>query len=168
MTDTQHPIWPLPLDNGQLLLTPCPGTKDVALMDSLQQLKAAGARTLITLMTAEELLEYGVADIEQQAAEMGFAWLHLPIEDEAVPDAMFEQQWQQQRSELHQCLQAGGGIAIHCKGGAGRTGLIAARLMLERGQLLEEIIPAIQALRPRAFFFPAQRNYIATVADRDG
>lgn len=164
MSESQHPVWSLPAGNGQLLLTPCPGTKEVSLEVALKQLKNAGASTVITLMTAEELAEQDVADIASEAENLGLIWMQLPIEDEQVPDAAFEVQWDARRSGLGDALGAGEGIAIHCKGGSGRTGLIAARLLLDQGQPLEKIIPAIQALRPRAFYFQTQRDYIQRVS----
>ncbi len=167
MSDLNHPVWSLAAGKGHLLLTPCPGTQDVSLQASLAQLKAAGATTLITLMTVEELSKLGVTDIAAQAEQAGLRWLQLPIADEAVPDAAFERDWQHCNASLNTSLEAGEGIAIHCKGGAGRTGLIAARLLLDQGQELAEIIPAIQALRPRAFHFQAQRDYIHTIAHKN-
>lgn len=161
-----HPFWPLPLGDGELLLTPCPGTKEADVLASLKQLKAAGANVLVTLMTDAEMAEHNVVNIAACTGKMGLTWIHLPIEDENVPKAEFEQKWQACRAELHESLSDGGGVAIHCKGGSGRTGLIAARLMLEKGLSLEQIIPSIQTLRPRAFYFPAQREYIEAVADK--
>ncbi len=166
MSDHQHPFWPLSLGDGELLLTPCPGTKEADVLTSLKQLKAAGANALVTLMTDHEMAEHNVENIADHAAKIGLKWMHLPIEDEDVPNGEFEQQWQACHADLHSSLDAGAGVAIHCKGGSGRTGLIAARLMLEKGLELEQVIPSIQALRPRAFHFPAQREYIAAVAGK--
>ncbi|MNG41112.1 Dual specificity phosphatase, catalytic domain [compost metagenome] len=55
---------------------------------------------------------------------------------------------------------AGKSIAIHCKGGSGRTGLFAARLMIECGIPVHEAIAQVQALRPRAIQNPAHVSYI--------
>tara|TARA_R100001244_G_scaffold44516_3_gene40418 strand:+ start:18290 stop:18955 length:666 start_codon:yes stop_codon:yes gene_type:complete len=52
-------------------------------------------------------------------------------------------------------------IAIHCKGGSGRTGLIATQLLIECGVPLREAISQVQALRPRALQHPAHVQYIA-------
>ena len=53
----KHPFDTLPLTTGQLIFTPCPGTKDASLHDSFAQPKAAGAAALITLMPARELTQ---------------------------------------------------------------------------------------------------------------
>ncbi|MES9929129.1 MAG: hypothetical protein ABW158_13550 [Candidatus Thiodiazotropha sp. 6PDIVS] len=47
-----HPFDILPLNNGgNLIFTPCPGTKGVDLETSVRQLKEAGAESIITLNT---------------------------------------------------------------------------------------------------------------------
>ena len=52
-----HPFWSLdvPRLDGQLLLTPCPGSQQVPMADALAQLQLAGAGGVLTLMTVEEL-----------------------------------------------------------------------------------------------------------------
>ena len=48
-----HPFWSLdvPRLDGQLLLTPCPGSQQVPMADALAQLQLAGAGGVLTLMT---------------------------------------------------------------------------------------------------------------------
>jgi len=52
-----HPFTPLMINDeeGQLLFTPCPGTKEVGLQQSLEQLAAAGATAILTLMPHDEM-----------------------------------------------------------------------------------------------------------------
>ena len=52
-----HPFWSLdvPRLDGQLLLTPCPGSQQVPMAHALAQLQLAGAGGVLTLMTVEEL-----------------------------------------------------------------------------------------------------------------
>lgn len=57
-------------------------------------------------------------------------------------------------------VNGGQKIAIHCKGGSGRTGLIAAQLLIECGIPMREAVAQVQALRPRAIQHPAHINYI--------
>jgi ADP-ribosyl-[dinitrogen reductase] hydrolase len=58
-------------------------------------------------------------------------WVHLLIRDVLVPDAKFEAPWATAGLELRECLQRVGSILVHCRGGLGRTGTIAARLLVE-------------------------------------
>ncbi len=49
-------------------------------------------------------------------------------------------------------------------GGSGRTGLLAAHVLLEKNWSLNEIVPQVQALRPGAFTKPLQVEYIEQFA----
>ncbi len=49
---------------------------------------------------------------------------------------------------------------MHCMGGSGRTGLLAAHLLLEKGWELQNIITQVQSLRPGAFTKDVQVEYI--------
>lgn len=156
-----HPFWTLPLaDGAKLLLTPCPGTKDASLHDSLLQLKEAGATAVLTALEPGDLPDNGLEQLAEEAKAMGMKWFHLPIEDDCAPGAPFEANWPVARVAAQQMLDNGEALVIHCMGGSGRTGLIAARLMLDRGVALETAIEQIQALRPGAFTRQAHIDYI--------
>lgn len=62
-------------------------------------------------------------------------------------------------------LDRGGVLAIHCKGGSGRTGLIAARILMARGVEREAAVAAVQALRPNAISHPVHRDWIELLPD---
>lgn len=161
-----HPVWTLEVapKGGVLMLTPCPGSKEAALLDSLDQLAASGCRMLITLMPREEMSRNGLDDIEQQCQERGLSWLHWPIEDDQAPEQGFEAAYQAGRQQVVDCLQNDDGIALHCKGGSGRTGLAAARILLDQGWSLAKAKPAIQELRPNALSLQAHCDYIKRYA----
>ncbi|WP_330961809.1 phosphatase domain-containing putative toxin [Photobacterium sp. 53610] len=160
-----HPIWTLPInDRSSLVLTPCPGTKGVSLSDSLAQLKAQGVQAVVTAINAQEMAEKDVAELGQLVVEAGMLWAHTPIEDDAAPGADFATQWQAVSPHLHTMIEQGGDIALHCMGGSGRTGLLAAHLLLELGWPLSRIIEAVQELRPGAFTKAVQVDYILQVA----
>ena len=58
-------------------------------------------------------------------------------------------------------LAADKAVAIHCKGGSGRTGLIAARILIDLGIDRSEAVSLVQALRPKAIQHPAHAGWIA-------
>lgn len=159
----QHPYSVLSAKQiqGQLIFTPCPGTQDTSLAEALVTLKEAGASALLTLMPTEELHQNAVDDLPQQCQQHGIEWFHLPVEDDQAPAEPFQAAWDANRERIKQLLSEGKHIAIHCKGGSGRTGLIAAQLLIECGVPLREAISQVQALRPRALQHPAHVQYIA-------
>ena len=150
----------IPGIQGKLIFTPCPGTKDSSLVDSLATLKQAGASAVISLMPASELASNGAEDIGKQCQAQDMAWFHLPVADEQVPLEDFGQGWKASKQSILERLNAGQDIAIHCKGGSGRTGLIAARIMIEAGIPRADAIALVQALRPKAIQHPAHLNWI--------
>ncbi|MGF1739145.1 dual specificity protein phosphatase family protein [Photobacterium satsumensis] len=156
-----HPFWTLPLDDsGTLLLTPCPGTKEVSLHDSLVQLKEAGAAAVLTALEPEDLPEGGLEALAEECRGLGMRWFHLPIEDDCAPGAQFDANFPEANKAAQAMLDNGDAIAVHCMGGSGRTGLIAARIMLSRGAELSSTIEKIQALRPGAFQRQPHIDYI--------
>lgn len=146
--------------SGRLIFTPCPGTKDAALADALLTLREAGATALITLMPDEELSQNSVTSLPAQCQALGIEWFQLPVADESVPGADFDERWQQHLPRILALLDADQAIAIHCKGGSGRTGLIAARILMARGVPLTEAVSQVQTLRPQAICHPAHVKYL--------
>lgn len=163
-----HPFTPLVIhdDVGQILFTPCPGTKEVSLQNSLEQLAAAGATAVITLMPQEEMERNVVTDLPKLCAQLGLDWFHLPIEDDHAPEQAFQNAWQHAKDKILSLLDAGKAIAIHCKGGTGRTGLVAAQILLARGMPIDEVIDRVRAVRPNALRIPMQQEYIAKTAQQ--
>lgn len=161
-----HPTWELPVEeSGALILTPCPGTKQVALLESLKQLKAQGVTAVVTAINQQEMQAKSVSELGNEVEKLGMQWFHVPIEDDCAPGDSFPSRWQEIRQRLHGTLARGEKIALHCMGGSGRTGLLAAHLLLERGWALDDIIAQVQALRPGAFTKAVQIDYIRQVAE---
>ena len=163
-----HPTFPLSLDQGsaQLILMPCPGTKDASLSASLKQLKDSSVAAIITLMTSQELEALSLGEIEEASKSLEMQWFHLAIEDDSIPDATFIESWKTIREKIHALLDNGENIAIHCKGGSGRTGLVSGQILIERGETLPVVIEKIQKLRPNAFRLDKHLDYIKSVEKR--
>jgi protein-tyrosine phosphatase len=159
-----HPfdIMPLP-EGGGLIFTPCPGTKEVDLQTSLQDLQAAGASAVITLMPEHELQSNHVANLPAACAELGLTWFHFPVEDDAAPATEFTRQWEQYGDAILALLTSGKTIAVHCKGGSGRTGLMIANILLARGTPLAQATEQVQAIRPKSLRIPAHIDFLSNI-----
>ncbi len=146
-TSASHPLRidtiAIPSMPGQIGLTFCPGKCthglyggiwERDLTSDVEALVAWGAKTLISLMELHEFSLLGVPEFADFLSKnKTLRWLHLPIKDMQIPDAVFENQWQSARSSVIDGLKAGESIVIHCRGGLGRTGLLAARILVELG-----------------------------------
>ncbi len=161
-----HPTWQLNVDSGALVLTPCPGTKEVDLETALTQLKQQGVEAIVTALDTQELASKGVSELGEKAQQLGMQWFQIEIEDDCAPGAEFMAKWQQASPALHQVIDNGGKVAMHCMGGSGRTGLLAAHLLLEKEWQLDDIVREVQALRPGAFTKSVQVDYIQQVAEK--
>jgi len=157
----QHPFDKLTLPNGgALIFTPAPGTQAVAMNEALEQLQRAGAQALLTLMPDEEMTREGVASLPEACKRIGLQWFHFPIADDTPPGEAFARAWQAQAEQVLAKLRSGETIAVHCKGGSGRTGLMIAVLLLEMGEGEADTIGEVQRYRPKALLRPDHIAYL--------
>ncbi len=157
-----HPTWTLSLgeDLGNLILMPCPGTKGVSVLDTFQSLKAQSVDMVITALSDEEMNEKALPPFQTIANEANIAWHQLPIPDDSIPSVQFQNDWMALEPQVLALLSEKRSVALHCMGGSGRTGLLAAHILVALGWSLEDIVKQVQALRPKAFTHPDQRQYI--------
>ncbi len=175
ITSISHPlrIDSVMLDStgGAIGMTLCPGKQwpygitgewSRDLDADLRLIKVFGARAVVTLMEADELESVGVpvASLEEKFRELDLEWFHLPIRDMDIPTQDWEEQWVHAARRLHMLLRTGERIVVHCLGGLGRTGTIAARLLVEFGMGPEEAIHRVRSARPGAIQSIQQERYV--------
>lgn len=154
-----HPFDILQLETGAFIFTPCPGTKSVGLSQSVADLKAAGAKAIITLMYDEELIKNGAQQLAIECEQAGLSWFQLPIVDDDSPSEAFSLAFNKHLNEILAIIKSGGSVAVHCKGGSGRTGLVIGLLMHELGYAKNDIVNQVQAIRPKSLHNPVQRSF---------
>jgi protein-tyrosine phosphatase len=131
---------------GVLGLCPLPQATDLA---SLRNWRADVVLTLVEGAEAEELSP----DLGAALATAGIAQRCFPIPDYGVPVG----DWPKVSADLHAVLASGGRIVVHCRGGCGRTGMIALRLMVELGEAPDAALDRLRAVRPCAVETEDQR-----------
>ncbi|KZN39250.1 phosphatase domain-containing putative toxin [Pseudoalteromonas luteoviolacea] len=152
-----HPFDKLTLDDGTtFIFTPCPGTKEVALEASVNHLKDAGAQAIVTLMYDTEMQKNNAEKLPAVCEKLGVQWLQLPLPDDDAPNADFTHAYQTNISAIMSILEQKGTIAVHCKGGSGRTGLVIGLFMKQLGYDQSQIISKVQQIRPKALKHPTQ------------
>lgn len=170
-TSLTHPlhIATLPVGSGAIGVTFCPGkrgdsvygapwARDVEL--DLDVIAAWGAVSVVTLVEAHELDLLGVPDLGERIQARGLQWHHLPITDVQAPGPAFEAGWLDVAVELRRLVAAGGRVLIHCRGGLGRAGTVAACLLVELGELPREAVRRVREARPDAIETAAQERYV--------
>ena len=149
----------LPDSQARIGLCACPG-QSASLSGDLLRLRDWGARGLVTLIEDHELELLGVTSLPEEIEALGMRWWHLPIRDMDTPDAGFEIRWRRAGQELRDLLGDGFSVALHCRGGKGRTGTIAARLLVELGSAPALAIERVRAARPGSIETTAQEKFV--------
>ncbi len=161
-----HPIWSITAGRSQakIGLTPCPGTKDAGVIESLVEFRRWGASAILSLLSKEEMEKLDTGAIESHAKQAGMVWFHLPLPDNDVQQKLvqnnFEEHWQAVIPSIHQLLDDNKSVIIHCQCGSSRTSLIAIRLQLERGITFEKATKEVISVRPSALEPQAHLAYI--------
>ncbi len=96
-------------------------------------IKAWGARAVVTLIEDHEFGQMAVQELPAKTKLFDIEWYHLPIKDVCPPGKRFTGQWRNDGLRIRRILQEGGKILIHCRGGLGRTGTVAAQILAEFG-----------------------------------
>jgi ADP-ribosyl-[dinitrogen reductase] hydrolase len=87
-------------------------------------------------------------------------WFHLPVVDASIPDERFEHRWIVAGEELRSLLGRGLDVLVHCRGGLGRAGTIAARLLIELGMEPTNAIATVRRVRPGAIETSDQEKFL--------
>ena len=90
-------------------------------------------------------------------AGAGLKHLHIPIRDFGVPTLAGIAEF----VDFVQRVSAGGGVAVHCGSGYGRTGTMLACYLVAQGQTASDAIREVRRLRPGSIETASQEHIIA-------
>ena len=160
----------MPRSSGYLGITLCPGKVDEPrqwrrdLDADIRAIREWCAGLILTLIEDHEFRLLGVEELEQRTLAAGMAWQHLPITDVHVPDSRFEDAWIATGPMVHQLLDDGQRVLVHCRGGLGRAGMVAARVLIEQGVSPDEASIKVRSVRPGAIETRAQESYVRALS----
>ena len=161
-TSRTHPIRVDPVrpkeGYGRIGVTLCPGKKypwglagnwerDLDL--DLDRISRWGATAVVSLITREEIRDLEVQDLSRAVADRHMEWWHLPIPDGQPPGPEFEKAWVHAGAAIRDRLRLGFDVLVHCKGGLGRAGTVAARLLVEFGERPDAAIRRVRDARSK-------------------
>ena len=115
------------------------------LEDEMRGWRRNGIDTVVSLLTPAEMEDLALQHEARHSNEHGLRFLSLPIEDRSVPRS--EAEVFQLLEQLERELAQGRNVVIHCRQGVGRSGLIAASLLIARGVSPTEAMQRISAAR---------------------
>ncbi|MEW5725079.1 MAG: dual specificity protein phosphatase family protein, partial [Thermodesulfobacteriota bacterium] len=147
---------------GAVGLTLLPGRFDDrhnrVLSQDLDRMLEYGVTHVVCLATSGEIAAYRVPNLLAEYRGRGLTVVHQPIPDLGVctrkeMDALVK--------AIVEAAAAGGRVMVHCLGGLGRAGTVAACFLIARGLSPEEAIREIRRARsPRAIETGAQTSFV--------
>lgn len=159
---------------GRVGITFCPGKYDPHGMSGawnrdlvldLDTIRGWGATAVVTLLEPHELTMLRVERLGEEVLRRNMLWFHLPIVDVSIPNEGFEREWDTAGAKLRSILRGGSDVVVHCRGGLGRAGTIAARLLIEFGVEPVTAIAKVRAVRPGAIETHAQERYVLGIGE---
>lgn len=159
---------PVPGSVGCMGLVACPGTridrppeKNKRLFQTdLDEIVRWGANGVVCLVEPYELSLNKVDGLPTAVQNAGIWWSHLPIIDMEIPNQIFENNWAVEGERIRHALRIGERVIIHCYAGLGRTGMIAARILVEFGVEPEQAIRQVRRDDRRRIQTRAQANFV--------
>ena len=131
--------WP-----GKLALAARPRGGDW-LGDEVADWKRAGISNVLSLLEPEEERDLDLRGESGEVRKQGLEFAALPIPDRKAPPS--EAKLVRVLEELDRALSNGKNVLVHCRQGVGRTGLVAACLLVRKGMSPGAAIDKISAAR---------------------
>jgi protein-tyrosine phosphatase len=107
--------------------------------------RQAGIDVVVSLLVPEEVADLHLEDERAEGEAIGIRFYSFPIVDRSVPTPGTDIHGF--LSQIDTKLSQGKNVAIHCRQGVGRAGLIATALLIERGLNPEKAIERVSAAR---------------------
>ena len=129
--------------------------------------RAADVAIVVSLLEAREARDLELGDEAMACERGGITFRHLQIADRGTPES--RKDFVALIDELERDLSAGRAIAIHCRAGIGRTGIVAACLLGRLGVPVADLFHRLS--RSRGLAMPdtaAQIDWVENHIARTG
>ena len=147
-------------DGGRLGMTLLPGRRDHGrdLVQDLEVIQQEGIKNVVAALPQEELDQYGVTDLLERYRKQGLRVYHMPVVDQkaaSLQDMRAVVGW------IEASIDRREPVLVHCVGGLGRSGMIAACYLRQRGASAEEALQEVRRSRsPRAVETAVQEDFV--------
>ncbi|MGI8911053.1 MAG: protein-tyrosine-phosphatase [Rubrobacteraceae bacterium] len=161
-----------PESSGALGMTFAPGMKDAGWdrdmktdMQHLREYWKTGV--LVSLIEIHEYGLYEMGEYAEEAQAAGISVEEFPILDVNVPREEQVEEYADLVGRIIGFLRDGRNTVVHCRGGIGRTGTVAASVLVGLGHGAEDAIRIVRASRsPRMLEAYSQEEYVREFAKR--
>jgi protein-tyrosine phosphatase len=134
------------IGNGYLAVMEYPGLRQDAASE-IEDIARQGVSHVVSLLEPAESIALG---LEQEAALVNAASMSFesfPIEDMGLPRSVDD--FASLSYRLYRLVDSGSSTLIHCRGGLGRSGLLAAAVLLHGGGDVEQAFARVARGRGR-------------------
>ena len=135
-------------------------------LDLLRHLHRADI--LVSLVEDHEYDLLGIPDLRSRARDAGLEVCHFPIADDSVPPPWRDDDFASLVAGIRRALDDGRRVVVHCRGGVGRSGLVAAAVATTYGDDTEAAIARVRMAQPQAVETREQEAYVGRYAGRTG
>jgi len=129
------------------------------LEDEIKGWRKAGLDVVVCLLEEDEAAQFELSREGDVAESKGVHFISFPIPDRGVPASTREAL--SLFSTIAAALEEGENVAVHCRQGIGRSGLVAAAALLTSGIGVEKALEVVSTARGEAVpETPAQLHWI--------
>ncbi|ACO47756.1 protein-tyrosine-phosphatase [Deinococcus deserti] len=133
----------------------------------LNRLRALGTTTLAGFTEVDEMaaLRVPLDHLSQAAQHCGVNHLHYPIRDVTAPEGHDTRQAALTfAQELARRVESGETVTVYCRGGLGRSGMMAGAVLTVLGVPPAAAVQAVRSVRPGAIETRAQEEFVRWMA----
>ena len=113
--------------------------------DELRAIAKEGIIKIVSLLGRHEAFEVGLEQENEYAQKNAMEFVSYPIQDRGLPSSVKE--FSHFTHHLYHDIATGKNTVIHCRAGIGRTGLVAAGVLLHHGFKPDEAFKHISQKR---------------------
>ena len=154
------------MNKGEILgMSPMPG-RFSNYYEDLTTLLVWNPALVITLTTLDELKDFNAHNLGDDLSQAGIQWIHLPIEDYGTPDSSDDMASILAIKQALHVLEGKKKVLVHCKGGCGRSGMLALKIMLssKNAGTVDEELTRLRTVRPCAIETEEQLEWATATA----
>ena len=157
---------------GRIGITLCPGKyQPVSLsggwyrdLDAdITAIEDSGATLVVSLVEEAEMRDLRVQGLGKAILARELEWIHIPFEDATAPDYKWMKDFDLVAPSILTSIKNGDSVVIHCKGGLGRAGTVAALLLCSMGMDVFAALELIRDVRSKNCINYIQQEFLVSV-----